>query len=108
MKKNKVTHKFDRHVRSAISLAIESSEAICDITYSVDWSNFPNSLILECKLQDGYKSSNLKQTIIQQDISIKKIQYCFLKQGIKFRDIRKNIEFNASIPPSDIKESHLP
>lgn len=93
MKKNSVTHKFDRHVRAAISLAVDSNPDILTINRSVDWSNFPNSLILECRLQGDPKLNNLKTSIIQQEGLAKRIQYCFLKQGIKFRDIRKNIKF---------------
>jgi hypothetical protein len=94
MTKNKVTQKLERHVRSAITLATESTADIDGIHYSVDWSNFPNSLMLNCQLHSDGKPDTPQATIIQQDRSTKKIQSCFLKQGIRFRDIRKNIEFN--------------
>ena len=92
MKKNNVTLKFDKHIRSAILDAIESTGQIDGIEYTVDWSNFPNSLKLSCHYRAGTEEDT--PTTAQQEHLTKSILRSFLKYGIKFRDIRKNIEFN--------------
>jgi len=52
----------------------------------------PNSLKLECHLSAD-QANTLALNVDQQTLLIKKFQQCFLQQGIKFRDFRKNISF---------------
>ncbi len=89
---SKVTLKLNINVRKAITLASNKIIEIELIEYSADWSNFPNSLKLKCHLT--YDSAHtLAPNIEQHTLLIKQVQQCFLKQGIKFRDFRKNITF---------------
>ena len=91
MKSSKVTQKLDANTRKAILLATQF-DYIKRIEYQTDWSNFPNSLQLDCYLVPNAPHTlapNSKQT----SLLIKKIQQCFLKQGIKFRDFKRNIRF---------------
>lgn len=92
MKHSKATVKFNINIRKAIAAALESMKLLDNIEYSVDWSNFPNSLIMRCHLCESLLN-NAKLTEDTQKKAIKAIQLSFLKQGIKFRDIRNNIKF---------------
>jgi hypothetical protein len=95
MKHSKATLKFNLNIRKAIALAIKESESLKGISYTVDWSNFPNSLKMQCQLCQKLSIS----TEMGEDTeakTIKVIQLSFLKQGIKFRDIRKNIAFELT------------
>lgn len=91
MKPSKVTQKLDANTRKAILLATEM-DYVERIEYQADWSNFPNSLQLDC-----YLVLNPPHTLAPNDphttLLIKRIQQCFLKQGIKFRDFKRNIRF---------------
>lgn len=91
MKNSNVTQKFDKHIRSAIFDVVKSTAQIDSIEYSVDWSNFPNSLRLTC--QYNADTEGMAPSTAQQEHFTKNILRSFLKYGIKFRDIRKNIEF---------------
>lgn len=91
MKHSKTTLKFNLNIRKSITLALNSSELIKSISYTVDWSNFPNSLKLQCQIPNSFTvdQSNEAKTI-------KIIQLSFLKHGIKFRNIRENIKFELT------------
>lgn len=91
-KKNRaVVTKLENSVRKALELASSSTKDMHEFhsfSYRVDWSNFPNSLMVNCHLTDQIQSENL--TILEEKL-IKIVQLSLLKQGIKFRDFRKNI-----------------
>ena len=95
MKHSKATLKLNINVRKAIDLAIYNIESLQKIEYSADWSNFPNSLAIICFLERLVPSNSLVEAEEEAKF-IKLIQQCFLKQGIKFRDIRKNITLNIN------------
>ncbi len=61
-------------------------------SYQVDWSNFPNSLIITGHLQD---ETLLESKVLIETQLTKIVQFSLLKHGIKFRDFRKNIKFSA-------------
>jgi hypothetical protein len=92
MKQSKATLKFNLNIRKAIASACSESPILKDISYTVDWSNFPSSLKMKCLFHQDH-SENTEPNKDFKDKTIKVIQHSFLKQGIKFRDIRKNIEF---------------
>lgn len=95
MKHSKATLKLNINVRKAIDLAINNIESLYKIEYSADWSNFPNSLGIICFLKNSTPGNSTLET--EEEVRfIKMIQHCFLKQGIKFRDIRKNITLNIN------------
>jgi peptidyl-tRNA hydrolase len=91
-KKNRtVVTKLENSVRKALALASSRTKDMHELdsfSYRVDWSNFPNSLMVNCHLTDQIQSENL--TILEEKL-IKIVQLSLLKQGIKFRDFRKNI-----------------
>lgn len=93
MKHSKATLKFNINIRKAIAAAIDMIEPLVQIEYSVDWSNFPNSLMMRCQISQPLITV-VKPTEDIEAKTIKIIQQSFLKQGIKFRNIRDNIEFN--------------
>lgn len=116
---NKVTLKLNGQVQKAIKQSLAALEDIEQIDYQVDWSNFPNSLRLNCILKNTHHSPSLKQNLgatqgtdkpaINQvnnhtlapnnkdySLHLKKIQQCFLKQGIKFKDFRHNVQFSLA------------
>ncbi|HCM05931.1 MAG TPA: hypothetical protein DIC30_07970 [Oceanospirillales bacterium] len=95
MKNSRATLKFSLNIRKAIASASNESEILKDINYTVDWSNFPNSLKMQCLIYQK-QPENIELTEENKAKSIKIIQLSFLKQGIKFRDIRKNIEFDLT------------
>ena len=95
MKNSRATLKFSLNIRKAIASASNESEILKDINYTVDWSNFPNSLKMQCLIYQK-QPENIELTEENKSKSIKIIQLSFLKQGIKFRDIRKNIEFDLT------------
>ncbi|MBL4799141.1 MAG: hypothetical protein JKY50_17165 [Oleispira sp.] len=95
MKHSKATLKLNINVRKANDLAINNIECLQKIDYSADWSNFPNSLKIICFLERLVPSSSQMEAEEEAKL-IKMIQQCFLKQGIKFRDIRKNITLNIN------------
>lgn len=99
MKSSKVTQKLDANTRKAILLATEM-DSVERIEYQADWSNFPNSLQLDCYLVPN-SPHTLAPNSEQTTLLIKKIQQCFLKQGIKFRDFKRNIRI---INNDDIKQ----
>jgi|TARA_B110000211_G_scaffold46909_1_gene50358 hypothetical protein len=89
-KKNRaVIAKLESSVRKA--LASSSTQDVPELdrfSYQVDWSNFPNSLMINCHLSEQTQAENL---ISLEEKLIKVLQLSLLKQGIKFRDFRKNI-----------------
>jgi len=89
-KKNRaVIAKLESSVRKA--LASSSTQDVPELdrfSYQVDWSNFPNSLMINCHLSEQTQAENL---ISLEEKLIKALQLSLLKQGIKFRDFRKNI-----------------
>jgi hypothetical protein len=52
----------------------------------------PNNLKPEHHLSAD-QANTLAPNIDQQTLLIKKVQQCYLQQGIKFRDFRENISF---------------
>jgi len=88
---HKVTTKLDNNVRKALAVATIEADALSmfdHFSYQTDWSNFPNSLIISCHLQHDLAPS--ESALLQEKLS-KLLQLSLLKQGIKFRDFRKNI-----------------
>jgi hypothetical protein len=89
---NKVTLKLSHRIRKALDAACTQASILPvfdQFSYQVDWSNFPNSLMINCHLHtlQTEESAHLAQQLS------KILQLSLLKQGIKFRDIRKNIKF---------------
>lgn len=95
MKHSRATLKFNLNIRKAITAACSESEILKDINYTVDWSNFPNCLKMQCLIFQK-QPKNIELVEVDKAKVIKIIQFSFLKQGIKFRDIRKNIEFELT------------
>lgn len=95
MKHSKATLKLNINVRKAIDLAVNSIGTLQKIEYTADWSNFPNSLEIMCYLVT-IAPENSADKIAQEEKIGKMVQHCFLKQGIKFRDMRKNITLKVS------------
>jgi hypothetical protein len=88
---HKVTTKLDNNVRKALAVATIEADALSmfdHFSYQTDWSNFPNSLMISCHLQHDLAPS--ERALLQEKLS-KLLQLSLLKQGIKFRDFRKNI-----------------
>jgi hypothetical protein len=88
---HKVTTKLDNNVRKALAVATIEADALSmfdHFSYQTDWSNFPNSLMISCHLQHDLAPS--ESALLQEKLS-KLLQLSLLKQGIKFRDFRKNI-----------------
>lgn len=96
-----MTTKLNNNVRKALSEAsIQAQEhaSFDRFSYEVDWSNFPNSLLVTGHLKSDYSRSsdcddpaeNLKSLDLIQSNFSKLVQLSLLKQGIKFRDFRKN------------------
>ncbi|PVZ69541.1 Fis family transcriptional regulator [Pelagibaculum spongiae] len=89
---NKVTAKFDSRVCKALATATEKANAISGFSHfshQADWSNFPNSLMVSCHFQDAAQSVD---SLLLEEKMAKLLQANLLKQGIKFKDIRKNIK----------------
>lgn len=91
-KKNRaVIAKLESSVRKALALAstlTQDEPKLERFSYRVDWSNFPNSLMINCHLSKQTQGENL---ISLEEKLIKVVQRSLLKQGIKFHDFRKNI-----------------
>tara|TARA_R110001583_G_scaffold156326_2_gene308017 strand:- start:2034 stop:2345 length:312 start_codon:yes stop_codon:yes gene_type:complete len=86
-----VTTKLNSNVRKALATATIKAESLAGFdhfSYQADWSNFPNSLMISCHFQADHRLENT--TTIEAQLS-KLLQLSLLKQGIKFRDVRKNI-----------------
>jgi hypothetical protein len=89
-----VTAKLNNNVRKALAAATIEADALSifdHFSYQTDWSNFPNSLMISCHLQHDLAPS--ESVLLQEKLS-KLLQLSLLKQGIKFRDFRKNITLN--------------
>lgn len=89
MKSNKkVITKLEARLRTALSAATIQAQGLPDFdffSYQADWSNFPNSLVVNCHLHRQTSKGDIESTLS------KILQSCLLKQGIKFRDFRNNI-----------------
>ena len=92
---SKTTDKLNNNVRKALAqanikaLLIEGFERF---SYTVEWQNFPNSLKVNCH----FPSPEALKVISSEEnkvVMIKVIQSSFLKQGIKFKDVRANVLF---------------
>ncbi len=94
-----VSQKLDGRIRKAITQATTMA-SIDQLEYTLDWSNFPNSIKLQCYLLDD-SSNALISNSPEQALLIKYVQQCFLKQGIKFRDFKKNISFRTALTQSN-------
>ena len=94
----KVTTKLNNNVRKSLAMAMTKATdlpAFNHFTYDVDWSNFPNSLIISCYLRHQLPAEEL---IVLDAQLCKLIQLNLIKLGIKFRDYRRNIK--VIIPPT--------
>lgn len=93
-----MTVKLNNNVRKALALATTEADkhpAFDHFSYDIDWSNFPNSLIVHCHLKSDVlqleeSATNLNDLESLQTHFSKLVQLSLLKQGIKFRDFRKN------------------
>jgi hypothetical protein len=88
----KVTTKLNNNVRKSLAMAMTKATdlpAFNHFTYTVDWSNFPNSLIISCYLRHQLPAEEL---VILDEQLCKLLQINLIKLGIKFRDYRKNIK----------------
>lgn len=93
---SKATQKLRRNIHKALS---DVEKNIVDIDgfvafeHQQQWDNFPNSLritvLMASKEQWQHLQDNGKDMLISN-----KLQQAFLKVGIKFRDMRKNICFS--------------
>jgi hypothetical protein len=90
---NKVTLKLNRQIQKAINQSLAVLDDVEHIEYQLDWSNFPNSLRLNCILENTFNHT-LAPNHKDYPLHLKKIQQCFLKQGIKFNDFRQNLQFS--------------
>jgi hypothetical protein len=97
---NKVTTKLNNNVRKALaeaSVQAKKHTSFDHFSYNVVWSNFPNSLLITCHMKDDplgkvtNEASLLYLESVQEALS-KLVQLKLLKQGIKFRDFRKNFQ----------------
>ncbi|MGK0411644.1 MAG: hypothetical protein ACJASB_003855 [Shewanella psychromarinicola] len=91
---HKVTAKLNNNVRKALAIATIEADTLSvfdHFSYQADWSNFPNSLMVNCHLQHNLAPS--ESALLQEKLR-KLLQLSLLKQGIKFRDFRKNITLN--------------
>ena len=87
----KVTNKLNTNVRKAIAEAKVKADSIAEFdhfSYEADWSNFPSSLMISCHLHPEQCPADTNA--IEAQLS-KLLQLGLIKQGIKFRDFRKNI-----------------
>lgn len=90
---NNVTKKLNNNVRKALAAAALNAESLIEFdhfSYQADWSNFPSSLIISCHMK---ADQGLESTPAMEAQLSKLLQLSLLKQGIKFRDFRKNITF---------------
>lgn len=96
---NKVTTKLNNYVRKALANAKPQAIKNVDFdyfSYTVDWSNFPNSLMIHCHMkQDFFNQTDIEENPTLAEFS-KIVQLNLLKQGIKFKDFRNNITLSAS------------
>jgi hypothetical protein len=93
----KVTNKFNTSVRKAIAQAQVTADTLLEFdhfSYEADWSNFPNSLMISCHLNPQQCPADT--TLIEAQLS-KLLQLGLIKQGIKFRDFRKNITLKCNL-----------
>ena len=91
----RVTDKLNQNVRKALHIAKAKAitiEGFSQFSYTLDWHDFPGSLRVTCH----FESSQLLQEFLnnhRESHLIKLLQHDFLKVGIKFRDVSKNIRF---------------
>jgi hypothetical protein len=88
----KVTTKLNNNVRKSIAMAQAGADLLPEFerfSYEADWSNFPSSLMISCHLHPEHCPADT--TEIEAQLS-KLLKLGLLKQGIKFRDFRKNVE----------------
>tara|TARA_B110000438_G_C15597772_1_gene556632 strand:+ start:86 stop:436 length:351 start_codon:yes stop_codon:yes gene_type:complete len=87
----KVTTKLNNNVRKSIAMAQVGADLLPEFdhfSYEADWSNFPSSLMISCHLHPEHCPEDT--TVIEAQLS-KLLKLGLLKQGIKFRDFRKNV-----------------
>jgi len=93
----RVTDKLNQNVRKALHLAHAkalSIEAFSQFSYTLEWHDFPSSLRVTCH----FKSKDQLQLFLNNHLEtsvIKILQNGFLKAGVKFRDVNRDILFSV-------------
>ena len=94
---SKATLKLGKNVAAALAKAEEKAsafEGFAYFTHEQAWDDFPGSLRVSCVFSDQQALQAFIES--EQEPAFRKLlQMSFLKVGIKFRDIRKNILFTA-------------
>lgn len=107
---SKATLKLNRNVQKALMLAkpeLLKFDGFERFSYNTEWDNFPGSLKIHCYFNSDASLQQLLHSH-QDEVLSKQIQLCFLKVGIKFKDIRKNIIFTRTDKQlSEVNESPL-
>ena len=92
------TNKLNLKIRKAITEAtpkVCKFQGVSHLSYTVEWNNFPASLIVTCFLNTNDELAHILAT--EQNMQLMKIiQLSLIKVGVKFRDVRKNVEFEVA------------
>lgn len=100
---SKATLKLNRNVQKALQLAqplAQQYAGFSQFRYRCAWHDFPGSLILTCYFEDR----EALQAFLQQhhDTALRQqLQQCFLKVGIKFKAVHRNIVFSEQPAETD-------
>ena len=94
---SKATGKLQKNILQAlqrVQVKAVEIEGFSHFTHEQVWNDFPSSLRVSCNF---YSLDHLQQFELQGGAAqlTKSLQLSFLKVGIKFRDIRKNIVFKV-------------
>lgn len=92
---SKATLKLGKNVQSALLNAEKKAlefDGFESFTHEQSWDDFPGSLRVKCFFSDAQALQNFTEAG-KEEAFRKVLQMSFLKVGIKFRDIRKNILF---------------
>jgi hypothetical protein len=101
---NKTTNKINTNVRKALeqaNLKALKIEGFVRFSYTAQWHDFPGSLKVSCHFTSN-EAVQLMSSLEQEMVLIKIVQHSFLKQGIKFKDVRNNVVF-THLDVSDVK-----
>ena len=76
-------------------VVFDEVEGFAGFEHEQQWFNFPNSLCIRCVFES--EASMQKALSEQEALLIKALQMSFLKVGIKFSQVRKNIIFTIAV-----------
>ncbi len=91
----RVTDKLNQNVRTALHLANAKAatiEGFSQFSYTLEWHDFPGSLQVTCHFESSQQLQDFLSNQLEAQL-IKMLQWGFLKVGIKFRDVNRNILF---------------